>query len=180
MEGINCDKDPGQVFGMAAVNKRPGAFVLEVADLGKEVLSTFTQFVLSRKVANHQLNSLLATISITTSLLVSLGSTINNYENDYHIDDQVTRPTCEALKADFQQLIVMSGIAKDRGAWVTEVPAGGQPIATEVDPWFVFSQALGPEEKAYKFWSRWNQSRATLDALNHCLRYKIFKQLEQE
>jgi hypothetical protein len=33
-----------------AANQHPGAFVLEVADLGKEVLSTFTKFVLTRKI----------------------------------------------------------------------------------------------------------------------------------
>lgn len=165
---------------MAAVNQRPGTFVLEVAELGKDVLSTFTQFVLSRKVVDHRLETLLATISITTSLLVALGFTINKYENDYHVEDSLTRPTCETCKADFEQLIAMSEIAKEKGGWITESPAGGQPVATEVDPWFVFNVTLGQGEKANKFWSRLNQTRQTLDALNDSLKYKIFKQLDQE
>ena len=165
---------------MATVNHRPGSFALEVADLGKDVLSTFTQFVLSRKVVDHRLETLLATISITTSLLVALGSTINKYESDYHIEDQVTRPTCENCQAVFEQLIAMSEIAKEKGGWITESPAGGQPIATEVDPWFVFNATLGQEEKANRFWLRLNQTRQTLDALNDSIKYKIFKHLERE
>jgi hypothetical protein len=165
---------------MAAPHHRPGSFVLEVAELGKDVLSTFTQFVLSRKVADHRLENLLATISITTSLLVALGSTINKYENDYHVKDEITRPTCETCKADFEQLIAMSKIAKDKAGWITENPAGGQPIATEVDPWFVFNVTLGQGEKANKFWRRLNQTRQGLAALNDTLKYKILKQLDQE
>jgi hypothetical protein len=165
---------------MAAVNQRPGAFVLAVADIGKDVLSIFTQFVLSRKVVDHRLETLLATISITTSLLVALGSTINKYENDYHVEDQLTRPTCETCKSDFERLIAMSEMAKEKGGWITESPGGSQPIAMEVDPWFVFNVTLGQGEKANKFWSRLNQTRQTLDALNDSIKYKIFKKLEQE
>jgi hypothetical protein len=119
---------------MASVNQRPGTLILEVADVGKEVLSTFTQFVLSRKVVDHRLETLLATISITTSLLVALGSTINKYESDYHVNDEITHPTCKNCKADFEQLIAMSEIAKEKGGWIIESRIGGQPIATEVDP----------------------------------------------
>ena len=178
MEDIDCDKDLSQTFTMAAVGQHPGAFVLEVGDLGREVHSTLTQFILSRKVVDHRLETVLATISITTSLLVALGSTINRYKDDYRLNDQVTRPICETCKADFEQLIAMSENAKEKGSWITESPTGSQPIATEVDPWFVFNLTLGQEEQANNFWSRLNQTRQTLDALLDSLKYKILKQLE--
>lgn len=165
---------------MAAVNPRPGTFVLEVAELGKDVLSTFTQFVLSRKVLDHRLESLLANISITTSLLVELGSTINKYQNEYHVKDEITRPTCQTCKEDFGKLIAMSKIAKEKGGWITESPAGGQPIATEVDPWFIFNVTLGQGEKANQFWWRLNQTRLNLDALNDTIKYKVFKALNEQ
>lgn len=165
---------------MATVNQRPGTFVLEVAELGKDVLSTFTQFVLSRKVADHRLETLLANISITTSLLVELGSTINKYQNEYHVKDEITRPICQTCKEDFEQLIAMSKIAKEKGGWITESPAGGQPIATEVDPWFVFNVTLGQEEKANQFWLRLNLTRQTLGALNDTIKYKVLKALNEQ
>lgn len=164
---------------MAAAN-RPGGFVLEVAELGKEVLSTFTQFVLSRKVHDHRLETLLATISITTSLLVELGSTINKYENDYHVKEEIFRPTCETCKADFDKLLEISRIAKERGGWITEDPIGGQSIATEVDSWFVLNVSLGHSEKANQFWSRLHITRQRIDALNCTVRFKIFKELSRQ
>lgn len=163
-----------------AANQRPGAFVLEVAELGKEVLSNFTKYVLSRKVRDHRLETLLANISITTSLLVDLGSTINKYENDYHVKDGLTRPTCETCKADFEQLIVLANIAKEKGGWITEGALGGQSTATEVDTFFIFDITLGIGEKSMQFWARLNESRQMLDALNDMIKYKILKELNQQ
>jgi len=165
---------------MAAVDHRPGAFVLEVADLGKDVLSAFTHFLLSRKVVDHRLETLLATISITTSLLFALGSTLNKYDEDYHVEDKIFLPVCETCKGDFEELIAMSKIAKEKGGWITESRTGGHPITTEVDPWFVFHVTLGQGEKANEFWARLNQTRQTLDALNDSIRFKTYKILEQE
>ena len=108
---------------MAAVSQ--GAFVPEVGELGKEVLSTFSKFVLSRKVHSHRLETLLATISITTSLLIKLGSTTNKYKNVYVVEDELTRPICQACKEDFEKLIHMAKTAKEKGVWVTETPSGG-------------------------------------------------------
>lgn len=163
-----------------AANQRPGAFVLEVADLGKEVLSIFTKFVLSRKVRDHRLETLLANISITTSLLVDLGSTINKYENDYHVKDGLTKPICETCKADFEQLIVLANIAKEKGCWITEGVIGGKSVATEVDTFFIFDITLGIGEKAMQFWTRLNETRGTVDALNDMIKYKILKELNQQ
>jgi hypothetical protein len=154
-------------------------YVHEVAELGKEVLSTFTQFVLSRKLVDHRLEALLATISITTSILVTLGSTIDKYENDYYVRDEILRPVCETCEADFQHLIAVSETAKENGGWITDRRVGGEPMATEVDPWFVLNMTLGPE-KADTFWSRLNQTRQTLAALNDVLKYKILRELERE
>jgi hypothetical protein len=163
-----------------SVANRPGGFVLEVAELGKEVLSTFTQFVLSRKVHDQRLETLLATISITTSLLVELGSTINKYENDYHVKEEIFRPTCEICKADFEKLLEISRIAKEKGGWITEDPVGGQSIATEVDPWFVLNVPLGHGEKSNQFWSRLHITRQRIDALNCTVRFKTFKELDRQ
>jgi len=165
---------------MAVVDHRPGAFVLEVADIGNDVLSSLTQFVLSRKISDHRLDALLATVSVTTSLLVALGSTINKYVNDYRVEDAITRPVCEICKADFEQLIAMSEVAKDKGGWIAESRTGGQPTAAEVDPWFVLNVTLGYGEKSNAFWSRLHKTRQTIDALNDAMKFKIFKKLERE
>ena len=163
-----------------AANQRPGAFVLEVAELGKEVLSTFTKLVLSRKIREFRLETLLANISITTSLLVDLGSTINKYEHDYHVKNELTRPACETCKADFEQLILLANIAKERGQWITEGVPGGQSTATEVDPFFIFDITLGIGEKSMQFWARLDESREMIDALNYMIKYKILKELDQQ
>lgn len=165
---------------MAEASQRPGAFVLEVAELGKEVLSSFTKFVLSRKVLNRRLETLLANISITTSLLVDLGSTIKKYEYDYHVKDSLTRPVCETCKANFEQLIVLSNIAKEKGGWITEGAVGGKAVATEVDTFFIFDISLGIGEKSTQFWSRLDEIRSTIASLNDLIKYKIFKQLDQQ
>lgn len=101
---------------MAASVTRPGDFVLEVANLGQDVVSSFTKFITARKIQERELENILATVSITTSILTDLGSTINKYDKDAYIEDEVTRPTCETCKTDFEKLLVISNEAGERGS----------------------------------------------------------------
>lgn len=165
---------------MAEATNNPGAFVLEVAEVGKGVLATFTEYVLSRKVQDRRLETMLAIISITTSLLKDLGSTLNTYQNVVHIKDEVTRPMCETCKNDFEKLTAMSKEAKEKGMWITESQLSGQSVATEVDPWFIFNVALGGPEKGEQFLSRMDATRFGLVALNDTIKYKIFRELDRQ
>jgi hypothetical protein len=112
-------------------------------------------------------------------LLVDLGTTINKYGHEYSIKDRLIRPTCETCKADFEQLIVLANVAKEKGGWITESVDGGTS-ATEVDTFFIFDMQLGIGEKATQFWTRLNETRGTIDALNDMIEYKILKELDRQ
>jgi hypothetical protein len=165
---------------MAVSDTRPGDFVLEVANLGQDVVASFTKFITTRKIQERELENILATVSITTSILTDLGSTINKYDNDAYIEDEVTRPTCETCKADFEKLLVISNEAGKRGIWVREGTLGGKPVSAEIDPWFLFNLGLGGPVKSGEFFNRLDATRYSLVALTDTVKYKIFKVLKEQ
>lgn len=164
---------------MAASADHPGDFVLEVANIGTEVVTSFTKFITSRKVQERRMENVLACVSITTSLLLDLGSTINKHEKDVYINDDVTRATCETCKADLKKLLVLSKEASENGMWIREGTLGGKPVAAEIDPWFLFNVGLGGREKSAEFWNRLEATRYSLVALTDTVKYKIFKELKE-
>ena len=157
-----------------------GDFVLEVANLGKDVVTSFTKFITSRKVQERHLETILASVSITTSILLDLGTTINQHEKHVNIADEVTRPTCETCRVDFEKLLVLSKEASESGMWIREGTLGGKPVAAEIDPWFLFNIGLGGREKAAEFWKRMEATRYNLVTISDTLKYKIFKELKDQ
>lgn len=155
-------------------------FVLEVANLGQEVIASFTRFITTRKIQERRLENTLATLSITTSILTDLGTTINKFNKDAYIEDEVTRPTCETCKADFETLLVISNEAGERGIWVREGTLGGKPVSAEIDPWFLFNVGLGGPAQSAEFFNRLDATRYSLVALTDTVKYKIFKVLKEQ
>jgi hypothetical protein len=102
------------------VHGLPGSFVLEVAKIGDEVVRSFMKFITTRKIQERRMESILATVSITTSILADLGATINKYWKDVYIEDDVTRPTCETCKTDLETLLLISKEVGERGIWLRE------------------------------------------------------------
>src|SRR6266487_3301704 len=81
---------------MTTTTDQPGTFVLEIASTGKILVDTFTKFITYRKVKDSRLQDLYATLAVTTTTLTELGNTVNQYENEFRINDDVTRPVCES------------------------------------------------------------------------------------
>jgi hypothetical protein len=165
---------------MESTSDLPGAFVLEAAAVGTEVIASFTKIITSRKIQERQLENILATVSITTSLLTDLGTTINKYKNKVYIGGDVTGATCETCKADLEKLLVLSKEATEKGLWLREGTLGGKPVAAEVDPLFLFNVGLGGHKKSADFWMKLNATRYSLVALTDTVKYKIFKELNKQ
>lgn len=163
---------------MEASTESPGAFALEVAALGRELQTTFTKFITTRKVQERRMESILATISITTSLLTDFGEFIDEHAYVDYINDDVTRPTCQTCKADFETLLVMTKEAAEQGMWRNSGVLGGKAVTAEVDPWFLFNVGLGGKEKSADFWARIEATRYSLVALTDTVKYKIYKELD--
>lgn len=102
---------------MAATTDQPGTFVLEIASTGKILVDTFTKFITYRKVKDSRLQDLYATLAVTTTTLMELGNTVNQYENEFRINDDVTRPVCESIKLNFDKLLVMVKEGTQSGVW---------------------------------------------------------------
>jgi len=165
---------------MAAPHDQPGAFALEVAGIGREVVKAFTKCITSRMIQERHMETILATLSITTSILTDLGTTINKHAKDVYINDDVTRPTCETCKESLEKLLVISKEASESGIWMREGTLGGKSVAAEIDPWFLFNVALGGREQAAEFWAGMETTRYSLVALTDTVKYKIYKELNQQ
>jgi hypothetical protein len=158
----------------------PGAFVLDVAAIGTEVTTAFTRFVTTRKIQDRRMETIVATLSITTTLLKDIGITVNKYVNDVIVDDDVTRPTCETCKTNFEKLLVIAKEAGEKGIWGREGTLGGKPMTAEIDPYFLFDMSLGGRQESAEFFKRLESTRYSLVALNDTIKYKIFKVLKEE
>lgn len=117
---------------------------------------------------------------MTTSLLLELGNFVNEHREEVYIGDEVLRPTVQTCKADFEKLQVMTREATENGLWIREGTLGGNLVTAEVDPWFLFSVALGGREEGTKFWGRLDSTRYSIVVLQDTIKYKIFKEMKAQ
>ena len=162
---------------MASASVKPGDFVLEVADTGTSLMNDFTKFLTYRKVSDNSLENLYATISITTSLLRELGATINKYQNDFPIKDDVVKSTVQKCKDNFDRLLVFINEGNSQGIWKNDGTLGGETVTAEVDPWFLITIGIGGWEEAELFWKSLNVTRDTLVRLKDTIKYMTLKEL---
>lgn len=162
---------------MAATNVHPGDSILAIGETGKALITSFTKFITYRKVHDRRLENLYATLSLTTAMLTELGTTLNKYENDFRIKEEVTGPVCETAKLNLERFLVMVNEGISNGVWKNDGTIGGQTISAEVDPWFMITMALGGREEAKAFWKNLDDTRDTLLELNDIVKYQILKSL---
>lgn len=162
---------------MAATNKSPGDLLLTIGQTGKALISSFTKFITYRKVHDRRLENLYATLSLTASVLVELGASINKYHNDFHVKEEVYRPVCETAKSNFELLLRMVQEGNATGVWKNDGTIGGQAVSAETDPWFLITMALGGREEAKLYWKSLDDTRDTLIELNDIVKYQILKNL---
>lgn len=165
---------------MVAQSTHPGDFILAIGETGKSLIMAFTKFITYRKVHDRRLENLYATLSLTTNMLTELGTTINLYEHDFRIKDEVTHPICETAKTNLEKLLVMVNEGISKGVWKNDGTIGGQSITAEVDPWFLITMALGGREEAKAYWKSLDDTRDTLLELNDIVKYRILKDLSDK
>jgi hypothetical protein len=165
---------------MAAIQEPPNDFILSIARTGRNLITSYTKFIIYRKAADRRLENLYATLSIITSKLEELGSTINLYEKEFHIKDEVTNPVCEKAKVILEKLLVLINEGISPGVWKSDGTIGGGSVAVEVDPWFLITIALGGREKAKEFWKRLDETRDELLALCDVIKYMSLRDLSRK
>ncbi len=166
---------------MAAQTDTPGAFALEVAELGKSLMSAYTRFIIYRKVGDRRLENLYATLSITSTMFMDLGTTLNKYQNNFNVKDVVTRSICQQGKANFERFFVMINEGNsNKGIWMNDGTIGGQSFTVETDPWLLITMGLGGEGAAKAFWKSLDDTRDLLIELNDIVKYTILKCLMEK
>ena len=165
---------------MATTISHPGDSILAIGETGKALVTSFTKFITYRKVHDRRLENLYATLSLTTAMLTELGTTLNKYEKDFRVKDEVTVPICETAKVNLERFLVMVNEGISNGVWKNDGTIGGQTISAEVDPWFLITMALGGREEAKLFWKSLDDTRDALLELNDLVRYQILKSLSDE
>jgi hypothetical protein len=165
---------------MATASERPGGFILEVANTGASLMTSFTRFLTYRKVPDNNLENLYATISITTTLLREFGSTINEYKKEFPIKPDITKPITQKCKENFDRLLVFVNEGNSQGIWKNDGTLGGETVTAEVDPWFLITIGIGGLEEAEKFWKSLNDARDILLRLKDTVKYMMLKALNQK
>lgn len=165
---------------MAAPRSRPGDFVLDVAKVGQILIASFTKFITYRKVQDRRLENLYATLSLTATSLVELGTTINKYENDFRVKEEAFRPLCEIAKANLEQFLVLINEGISSGVWKNDGKLGDQAFTAEVDPWLLITVSLGGREQAKNYWKSLDDTRDSLLELNDIVKYMILKNISQK
>ncbi|KAH7360761.1 hypothetical protein BKA65DRAFT_534002 [Rhexocercosporidium sp. MPI-PUGE-AT-0058] len=165
---------------MAAASTHPGDSILAIGETGKALITSFTKFITYRKVHDRRLENLYATLSLTTAMLTELGNTLNKYENDFRIKDEITNPICETAKVNLERFLAMVNEGISNGVWKNDGAVGGQTISAEVDPWFLITMALGGRKEAELFWKSLDDTRDTLLELNDIVKYRILKSLSDK
>ncbi|KUJ21071.1 uncharacterized protein LY89DRAFT_424934 [Mollisia scopiformis] len=162
---------------MATPFQRPGDFVLEVAKTGQSLITSFTKFITYRKVQDRRLENLYATFSLTTTTLTELGTTINKYEQDFRIKDEVFHPICQAARYHLERFLVLINEGISSGVWKNDGNLGGQSFTAEADPWLLITVSLGGKEQAKDFWQSLDDTRDSLLELNDIVKYIILKNI---
>ncbi len=165
---------------MAVPSSCSGDFVLDVAKIGQSLMTSFTKFITYRKVQDRRLENLYATLSLTTTTLTELGTTINKYENDFHIKDEAFRPICETAKANLEKFLILINEGICSGVWKNDGTLGGQAFTAEVDPWLLITVSLGGREQAKNYWKSLDDTRDSLLELNDIVNYMILKTLNKK
>ncbi|KAK0124444.1 hypothetical protein ONS95_009400 [Cadophora gregata] len=165
---------------MAATSTHPGDSILAIGETGKSLMAAFTRLITYRKVHDRRLENLYATLSLTTNMLTELGTTINTYESDFRIKDEVTGPICETAKTNLERLLVMVNEGNANGVWKNDGTIGGLTVTAEADPWFLITMALGGREEAKMYWKSLDDTRDTLLELNDIIKYRILKTLSDK
>lgn len=157
-----------------------GDFVLEVAELGKTLMTAFAKFLAYRKISDHGLENLYSTISISTGALQDLGSALKRYEDVFPVKDSIIRPGVEACKVNFEKLLVLMNEGVGKGVWNNDGTVGGKLVTAEVDPWFLMTLGLGGRPEANAFWDAVDESRATVVELKDTVKYAVLKDLSKK
>lgn len=165
---------------MSASNGSSGDFILDVGKIGQSLVTSFTKFITYRKVQDRRLENLYATLSLTTTTLLELGTTVNKHENDFRIKDEVFRPICETAKVNLERFLVLINEGISSGVWKNDGNLGGQAFTAEADPWLLITVSLGGKEQAKNFWGSLDDTRDSLLELNDIVKYMILKNLSQK
>jgi hypothetical protein len=160
-----------------AATMSSGDFILDVGRIGQSLMTSFTKFITYRKVQDRRLENLYATLSLTTTTLLELGTTINKYKDDFRIKDEAFRPICETAKANLEKFLLLINEGISSGVWKNDGNLGGQAFTAEADPWLLITVSLGGREQAKTFWGSLDDTRDSLLELKDIVQYMMLKNL---
>jgi hypothetical protein len=148
------------------------ASILQVAVFGASVVTTLRTLSSSYSSAEQKVKDLSSDISLTASILTSLGNTIQEYEYDLHFKEHQFRPAKEACERNFQRLRKALKEAKrsdDRGGKAKSLTA-----------WDKLMFALGGEDEIKGLVVSIETSKSTLQLLLDSVNLLVLKRLSKK
>jgi hypothetical protein len=155
------------------------ASLLGIASFGISMVTTLSTFTLSYTSASEKISSLSADISVTSSILTSLGNTIQEYEAEFHFKIDNFQNAKAACEKNFDNLgNAIKAVKRDK---IKDVI--GKKIwrgVAEVGLWEKLKFALGGEQSLKDLVVSIETSKSTLQLLLDSVNLLILKRLSKK
>jgi hypothetical protein len=154
------------------------ASLLGIASFGISMVTTLSTFTLSYTSASKKILSLSADISVTSSILTSLGNTIQEYEAEFHFKIDNFENAKAACERNFNNLgKAIKAVKRDK---IKDVIGKKTWWEAEVGVWEKLKFALGGEQNLKDLVVSIETSKSTLQLLLDSVNLLILKRLSKK
>lgn len=156
------------------------ASVIGIAAFGIKIVTTINTFTHVYRGAESRITTLAADVALTSSILKSIGETIDAHHQTSHLavgNFIAVRDTCQR---DFDALSKALRIVKKDAAGIENGSSVGKPAGKEnVDVWVKLKHALGGEEVLRELVASIETSKSNLQLLLSSLNLAILTSLKK-
>jgi len=153
-----------------------GASILQIAYFGASLVTTLRMLSKSYSSAEQKVQDLSSDVSVTSSILTSLGTTIEEYDYQLHFKEDNFRPAKEACERNFLRL--RKALKEAKRNEYAKVKGKGKDKS--LSPWDKLMFALGGEDEIKGLVDSIETSKSTLQLLLDSINFLILKRLSKK
>lgn len=157
------------------------ASILGIAGVGVSITTTLYRFTQSYKLADRKVESIVTTVSVTSSILTELGNATKEHPGDLQKLNRwaLFSDTIAACKRDFELIATAIGDARKRGATIQDQPKMRKDGKGKATPWQKLKWAIGEEKDVDDLLNSLERSKSNLQLLLDASNYDILRKLEK-
>ncbi|TVY75982.1 hypothetical protein LSUE1_G005074 [Lachnellula suecica] len=157
-----------------------GASILQIAVFGASVVTTLRTLSTAYSSAEQKVKDFSSDISLTASILASLGNTVQGYEDELHFKEDNFRPAKEACERNFTRLrIALKEAKKNDDGKDDKNRKAGKGKEKSLGVWDKLMFALGGEDEIKGLVTSIETSKSTLQLLLDSVNLLVLKRLSK-